>query len=110
MTIRNFGAILNERRGEGFVAVDAYQQRYDDAQQAFTNAKTPTDYAHVSDLASAQTQALLALWPAYEQAQTLRALIASLHGAGVNTRLAQRFHAGLHDLYPHRADRRRPPG
>jgi hypothetical protein len=87
-----FGAILNERRGEGFAAVAAYQQRFDDAQQAFTNAKTPADYAHVSDLATAQTQALVALWPAYEKLRNLQALITSLHGAGASTQLAQQLY------------------
>ncbi len=87
-----FGAILNERRGEGFAALAAYQQRFDDAQQAFTNAKTPAEYAHVSDLATVQTQALLALWPAYAKLQTLHALITSLQGAGISIQLAQSFY------------------
>jgi hypothetical protein len=90
--LQAFATILNQRRGEGFVEVAAYQQRYDDAQTALTNAKTPDDFVHISDLATAQTQALQALWPAYQKLQGLQAIIKSLNTAGVNTRLAQQFY------------------
>jgi hypothetical protein len=97
--LQAFATILNERRGEGFVGAAVYQQRFDDTQRTFTTAKTPNDYAHVSDVATAATQALQALWPAYEQLQHLHALITSLQAAGLgaggarsSTQLAQQFY------------------
>jgi hypothetical protein len=90
--LQAFATILNQRRGEGFTEVPAYQARFDDAQQAFANAKTPADYAHVSDMATAQTQALTAMWPAYQKLQDLQAIIKSLHDGGVSTQLAQQLY------------------
>jgi len=90
--LQAFATILNERHGEGFAALTAYQQRYNDTQQAFTNAKTPADYAHVSDLSTTQTQALQALWQAADKLQNLQALIKVLEGAGISTQLAQHLY------------------
>jgi len=84
--------VLAQRRVEGFSEVAAYQARFDAAQQEYDRAKTPADFAHVSDIATAQTQALQVMWPAYQKLQELQALIKSLHDAGSGARLAQRFY------------------
>jgi L,D-transpeptidase catalytic domain len=85
-------AILTQRHAEGFSEVAAYQARFDEALQDYDQAKTPADFAHVSDIATAQTLALQAMWPAYEKLQNLQALIKSLHDAGSSAQLAQRFY------------------
>jgi hypothetical protein len=90
--MQSFANLLNERRGEGFSEIAAYQARFDTAQQAFVAAKTPADFAQVSTLATTQIQALQALWPAYQKLQTLQAIIKSVHDAGSNTQVAQRFY------------------
>jgi L,D-transpeptidase catalytic domain len=87
-----FATILNQRRGEGFTEVSAYQARYDAAQQAYADAKTPGDYAHVSDIATAQTRALEALWPAYQKLQDLKTVIKWLTDTGVGADQAQHFY------------------
>jgi hypothetical protein len=86
--LQAFATILNQRSAEGFIEVAAYQARFDQAQQLFDSAKTPADYAQVSALATAQTEALQAMWPAYQKLQDFQALIASLHSAGVASPLA----------------------
>jgi hypothetical protein len=88
----SFAAILTQRRGEGFTEVPAYQARYDAAQQAYDDAKTPGDYAHVSDVAAAQTQALTALWPAYQKLQDLKTIIKWLTDSGLDSNQAQQFY------------------
>jgi hypothetical protein len=85
-------AILTQRHAEGFSEAAAYQARCDAAQQDYDQAKTPADFAHVSDSATAQTQALQAMWPAYETLQTLHAVIKSLHDVDSSARLAQQFY------------------
>jgi hypothetical protein len=87
-----FATILNERRGEGFIEIDAYQSRYDDATQAFAQAQTAADFAHVDDIATAQTQALQAMWPAYQKLQELQSVIKALSAAGASTQLAQQLY------------------
>jgi hypothetical protein len=87
-----FATILNQRRGEGFTEVTTYQGRYDAAQQALDNAKTPGDFAHVSDIATAQTQALEALWPAYQKLQDLKTVIKWLADTGLDVQQAQHFY------------------
>jgi len=90
--MQSFADILNQRRGEGFTEVPVYQARYDDAQQAYATAKTPGDYARVSDIATAQSQALQALWPAYEKLQDLKAIIKWLTDTGLGAQQAQQFY------------------
>lgn len=90
--LQAFAAILNQRRGDGFAEVPAYQARFDEAQQAFTNAQKPADFAKVSEIATAQTQALTALWPAYQKLQDLHMVIKTLQDAGVSTQLSQRLY------------------
>ena len=92
LDMQAFANILNQRHGEGFTEVPTYQARYDAAQQAFENAKTPGDYAHVSDIATAQTQALEALWPAYQKLQDLKTVIKWLTDTGLDTQQAQQFY------------------
>jgi hypothetical protein len=92
--MQSFAAILNQRRGEGFTEVATYQARYDAAQQAYANASAPKDYASVSDVAVAQTQALEALWPAYQRLQDLKTIIKWLTDSGLNTQQAQHFYDG----------------
>jgi hypothetical protein len=87
-----FAAILDERRAEGFSEIAAYQARYDAAEQALVGAKTPADFAHVSDLAIPQADALQALWTAYQKLQALRVVIQSLLDAGANTGEAQQMY------------------
>jgi hypothetical protein len=90
--LQAFADLLNERRGEQFAEVPAYQARYDAATQAFTSAQTPADYAKVSTAATEATQALQALWPAYQELQTLQAVIGKLSTLGVSTQAAQDFY------------------
>jgi hypothetical protein len=92
LDMQAFADILNQRHGEGFTEVSTYQARYDAAQQAFENAKAPGDYAHVSDIATAQTQALEALWPAYQRLQDLKTVIKWLTDTGLDTQQAQQFY------------------
>lgn len=87
-----FAAILNQRRGEGFTEVATYQTRYDAAQQAYTAASTPKDYAGVSDIATAQAQALEALWPAYQKLQDLKTVIKWLTDTSLGAQQAQQFY------------------
>ncbi|HEX9069732.1 MAG TPA: hypothetical protein VF807_13250, partial [Ktedonobacterales bacterium] len=90
--LQAFADLLNERRGEQFAEVPAYQARYDAATQAYSSAQTPADYAKVSAAAPEATQALQALWPAYQELQTLQAVIGKLSTLGVSTQAAQDFY------------------
>jgi len=90
--MQTFATILNQRRGEGFIEVPAYQARYDEAQQAFATAKTAGDYARVGDTAIAQTRALEALWPAYQKLQGLKTVIKWLSDTGLGADQAQQFY------------------
>src|SRR5262249_52708959 len=45
-----------------------------------------------SDIATAQTQALTAMWPAYQKLRDLQAIIKSLRDGGVSTQLAQQLY------------------
>jgi hypothetical protein len=92
LDMQAFATILNQRRGEGFTEVAAYQSRYDAAQQAYEDAKTPGDYARVSNIATAQTQALEALWPAYQKLQDLKTVIKWLTDTGIGADQAQQFY------------------
>jgi hypothetical protein len=90
--LQAFSAILLQRRSDGFSEATAYQARFDDAEQQYLAAQLPRDYAHVSDIAHAQTAALQAMWPAYQKLQTLRALVGTLTAAGISASQAQNFY------------------
>lgn len=87
-----FAAILDERRTEGFSEIAAYQARYAAAEQTLISATTPADFAHVSDLVVPQTEALQALWPAYQKLQALQGVIQSLQAAGASALEAQHLY------------------
>jgi hypothetical protein len=80
-----FSAILTQRKSQGFTETSAYQARLTQAFQDLANAKTPGDYGKVSIFAQTQTQALTAMWPAYEKLQTFRTALAALKQVGIDT-------------------------
>src|SRR5581483_1347921 len=84
--------ILNERQAEGFSEAKTYQARFDDANTMYDQAQTAADYAKVSALAEAQTEALQALWPAYQKLQSFQKVIQSLNAAGINTTVGQQYY------------------
>jgi len=90
--LQAFATILNQRRADGFQEVAAFQTRYDDTQKAFTQAKLPGDYVHVSESAQAGTQALEAMGPTYDTLQRLQKLMQSLQAAKVSTSVPQEYY------------------
>jgi lipoprotein-anchoring transpeptidase ErfK/SrfK len=90
--LATFATVLKQRRDDGFLQVPIYQTRYDDAQRAFAQAAIPGDYAHVSQLAQAQIQALLAMGITYAQMQALQELLKTLRDGGIATGMAQAFY------------------
>jgi len=90
--LQAFAAALDQRRADGFAEVPGYQARLDDARKAYAQATKPGDYAHVSDIASAQAKALDAMKPAFDKLQALQALVKSLQGDGIGTQAAQGFY------------------
>lgn len=82
-------AALEERRGDGFAQVDAYQARLDSAIQQLAIAKTPGEYLAADTFVRAQTEALTSLWPAYQQLQSFQKVLHTLQGTGINVVLAQ---------------------
>ncbi len=90
--LQAFATILNQRRADGFQEVAAYQTRYDDAQTAFSQAKLPGDYVHVSEAARAGIQALQAMGSTYDRLQRLQTLMQALQAAKVSTSIPQQFY------------------
>ncbi len=88
-----FSDELTIRKTQGFLELNAYQTRLNQAQQAFNNAKTASDYANVYTLAKQQADALEALWPAYQQLQTFQKTLQSLQQVGIDTAAAQAEYA-----------------
>jgi hypothetical protein len=84
-----FATLLNERRAQGFNEADYYQARLDDAMKALATASTPDDYAKIDAAITPQIAALHAMWPAYQRLQDFKALLRTLHTAGVDSALSQ---------------------
>lgn len=84
-----FTTALNARRSQGFIEVNAYQTRFDQAMKDYSNAKTPGDYAKVDATIQQQTEALNALWPAYQKLQDFQSTLHSVHNAGINASIAE---------------------
>ncbi|HEX9413077.1 MAG TPA: L,D-transpeptidase [Ktedonobacterales bacterium] len=78
-----FSALLDARRQDGFVEADGYQQRLDATKQQLSVAQTLDDIAHVDHMAQAQTQALQAMVPTYDQMQTFKASLDALQKVGI---------------------------
>jgi hypothetical protein len=89
LDLQAFATALSERTKDGFTESDAYQARLQQAQQDFTNAKTPGDYVKVDSTAKAQTAALDAMWPSYQRLNDFQNVLKALGSSGVNTQLAQ---------------------
>ena len=87
--VQAFTTALNERRGQGFAAANTYQARLDQALKQYDQAKIPGDYVQVDTLVRAQTEALRALWPAYQKLQDLKSVVHALSTAGINTSQAE---------------------
>jgi hypothetical protein len=87
--IQAFAQALNQRLSQGFTEGDVYQSRLDQARQDFSRAKLPGDYAKVDDVARQNTEALHALWPAYQKLQDFKDVLRTLRTAGLNTAMAQ---------------------
>lgn len=90
--LQAFASILNQRQAEGFIEAAAYQARFTDANTQYDQAQSAADYAKVSDLAEAQTQALQAMWPAYQKLLAFQKVIQSLNAAGINTTVGQQLY------------------
>ena len=84
-----FTQILAKRRADGFIEADQYQARLDQALQDYDQAKTPGDYARIDAIATANTAALNAMWPAYEKLQAYKTVLDALAKSGADTTLAQ---------------------
>jgi len=90
--LQAFTQILAKRRADGFIEADQYQARLDEALQDYDQAKTPGDYARIDEVATANTAALNAMWPAYQKLQSYKAVLDSLAKSGADTTLAQRLY------------------
>lgn len=90
--LQAFAAILDQRKADGFIEVPPYQTQLTDAQQAFTVAKIPGDFVHVSTLAQAGTQALQEMGTTYDTMQALQGIIQSMQSAGLGTTDAQQYY------------------
>jgi len=87
--IAAFTNALNARRSQGFKEIDAYQGRLQQVIAGYNSAAIPGDFARVDDEARANTEALNALWPAYQKLQTLQQVLTALRNAGLNSALSQ---------------------
>jgi L,D-transpeptidase catalytic domain len=87
--IQAFSQALNQRVSQGFSEGDVYQSRLDQARQDFSHAQLPGDYAKVDNVARQNTEALHALWPAYQKLQDFKDVLRTLRTAGLNTAMAQ---------------------
>ncbi len=83
--LQAFSSILAERKGQGFAEANDYQVRLSQALQDLANAKTAGDYARVADFAQTQTQALAAMWPAYQKLQDFQSAYKALQQVGIDT-------------------------
>lgn len=84
-----FSAAVQARRSDGFAEIGAYQARFDSAVQQLAVAKTPGDYLTVDTTIRAQTEALNALMPAYQQLANFQTILHDVSGTGINAILAQ---------------------
>jgi hypothetical protein len=80
-----FSALLNARKQDGFIEAGGYQQRLDTAEQQLSAAKTPEDIAQVLSLARAQTQALQAMVPTYDQLKAFKSAVDTMRKAGITS-------------------------
>lgn len=84
-----FTSLLSTRHNQGFIEAEAYQVRLNQAMQQYNTAKTAEDFARVAVFAQSQTQALEAMWPAYQDLTQFQRSLAALRGAGVGVGAAQ---------------------
>ncbi|MEO7000760.1 MAG: L,D-transpeptidase [Ktedonobacterales bacterium] len=87
--IAAFTNALNARRSQGFKQIDAYQGRLQQVIGDYNNAQMPGDFAKVDAEARANTEALNALWPAYQKLQAFQQVLLALRNAGLNSALSQ---------------------
>jgi hypothetical protein len=87
--VQTMTGALNQRRAQGFDEASVYQSRLDEAINNLQTATTPGQIAAIDSDIRAQTDALNAMWPAYQKLQDFRSILRTLHGAGVNLTLSQ---------------------
>ena len=87
--INAFTNALNARRSQGFKEIDAYQGRLQQVIAGYNSATIPGDFARVDTEAQANTEALNALWPAYQKLQAFQQVLLAMHNAGLNSALGQ---------------------
>jgi hypothetical protein len=87
--IQAFANALQARQSQGFSLAGVYQQRLEQVEQQFSNAHTPGDFASVDTIARAQTEALQALWPAYQKLLDFQTVLKALGSSGIDAGLAQ---------------------
>src|SRR5262249_52088161 len=97
--LQAFTQALAKRRDDGFIEADQYQARLDQALLDFDQAKTPGDYARIDAVATANTAALNAMWPAYQKLQSYKAVLDSLPKSGADTTVAQSQYDGDLQLF-----------
>lgn len=97
--LQAFTQILTKRRADGFIEADQYQTRLDQAAQDYDQAKTPGDYARIDAVATANTAALNAMWPAYQKLQSYKSVLDALAKSGADTTLAQSQYDGDLQLF-----------
>jgi hypothetical protein len=88
-----FSAALTAAKIQGFTEVDAYQLRLAQLTQALQVARLPGDFVRVQQAAYVQTQALDAMWPAYQDLQRFRTALQAVGKAGIDTSVAQAAYA-----------------
>ena len=84
-----FTKVLDQRRSQDFSEANSYQVRLDQAINDFANAKTPGDYARLDTVVRGQTEALQALWPAYQKLQDFKAALRDLRSAGAGSAIGE---------------------
>lgn len=81
--------ILNQRRSQGFSQANNYQARLDQAISDFSLAKTPGDYVRIDTSVRSQTEALQAMWPAYQKLQDFKSALRTMRTAGAGSALGE---------------------
>lgn len=87
--IQALAKAVTQLRSEGFSEIEYYQARLDQAVQDFNNAKVVGDFAKIDATVRQQTDALHAVWPAYQKLQDFTTILRTLQNAGMNSAMGQ---------------------
>ncbi|HEY7983491.1 MAG TPA: L,D-transpeptidase, partial [Ktedonobacterales bacterium] len=81
--IQDFSALVNARRGDGFVEVPGYATRLEQARQMLADARSVDQIAAVTHYATGQAQALAAMPTVYGQLHAFQAAMTALKPLGL---------------------------